>query len=247
MEKSKIHIGTSGWSYPSWKGKFYPEKLAAADFLTYYAKYLHVTEINTTFYHLPRKTTVQGWRDKVPAGFLFCPKMSRYLTHLKRLLDPTEPVTKFFTAIEDLPPCGPVLLQLPPTLQFDQERAIACFDELVNFKGYTFALEIRHTSWLQPNAIELLKAYKIAFVMAESGGRWPSGTFVTSNHVYARFHGPNGDYKGGYSKQALDEYATVLNDWHSEGYTVWGFFNNTIDEHGIYNALYLHEKLGSSH
>lgn len=124
MKNANIHIGTSGWSYKDWKELFYPKELKATEWLTYYAQTFSVTEINTSFYHLPKKQTVEGWVQKVPSDFLFCLKMSRYLTHYKRLKEPEEALEKFFDVVEPMrKQMGPVLIQLPPTLQFDHRIA----------------------------------------------------------------------------------------------------------------------------
>jgi uncharacterized protein YecE (DUF72 family) len=94
--KTEIHIGTSGWSYKHWKNIFYPEGLKATDWLKFYAQHFKITELNTSFYHLPALTTTQAWAKKVLQGFMFCPKMSRYLTHMKKLNDPEESFAAFF-------------------------------------------------------------------------------------------------------------------------------------------------------
>src|SRR4051812_48773088 len=131
MAKVKIHIGTSGWSYRDWRGPYYPDKMKSTDYLTHYAKEFHVSEINSSFYTTPRISTVEGWANKVPADFRFCPKMNRYLTQMKRLKDPEQPLEKFFTAFEPLKAkLGPILLQLPPSLSFKEDVVGHFFDVL---------------------------------------------------------------------------------------------------------------------
>jgi uncharacterized protein YecE (DUF72 family) len=123
MRKGSIHIGTSGWSYKHWKGIYYPEGLPATQWLTFYAKQFSISEINTSFYHLPKAATVKGWMEKVPKHFEFCPKMSRYLTQFKKLNDPEEPLEKFFGVFEQMQDrMGPVLIQLPPSLGYQPEK-----------------------------------------------------------------------------------------------------------------------------
>ncbi len=102
MQKGNIHIGTSGWSYKHWKEIFYPSSMKATDWLEFYVKTFQSTEINMSFYRLPKKQTVEAWVNKVPSNFKFCPKMSRYLTHLKRLKEPQESLEKFFEVFEPM-------------------------------------------------------------------------------------------------------------------------------------------------
>ncbi|WP_160713997.1 DUF72 domain-containing protein [Chitinophaga solisilvae] len=226
------HIGTSGWSYKHWKEIFYPPDLKPAEWLHYYSRFFHVTEINTSFYHLPKSATVAGWVEKVPQRFKFCPKISRYLTHIKRLLDPEEPVQKFFDIFDPVKKhLGPVLIQLPPSLAFDPERVTPFFSLLHSrYRGYRFALEARHDSWLETSATQLLQQYHIAWVIAVAGKRWPSAEFVTAKHIYLRFHGPNGHYDTAYTKKTMEEYAEKIQAWEREQHNIWAFFNN--DGHG---------------
>src|SRR6478609_7365479 len=122
MNDQSIHIGTSGWSYKDWKELFYPKGLKTTEWISYYAITFRITEINSSFYHLPKRQTVEGWVNKVPPDFLFCPKMSRYLTHIKRLKEPEESLERFFEVFEPMKNnMGPVLIQLPPSLKFEYE------------------------------------------------------------------------------------------------------------------------------
>ena len=182
MSLDNIHIGTSGWSYRHWKENFYPKGTKPADYLSHYAQYFSTTEINTTFYHLPRLSTVENWLHKVPDTFRFSIKMSRFLTQTKRLKEPEEPLERFFTAIEPVKHlCGIILLQLPPSLSFDYERADHLFSILkTEYKDYQFALEVRHNSWLEVDSISLFTKYEIAFVIAQSGNRFPYAEMITA-------------------------------------------------------------------
>src|SRR4051812_23915574 len=116
MKTGLVHIGTSGWSYKHWRGIYYPEEMKPTDYLAFYAQSFQVSEINSSFYNLPKVATVEGWVKKVPKGFMFCPKMSRYLTHMKKLHDPEESLERFFEVFEPMRKhMGPVLVQLPPS------------------------------------------------------------------------------------------------------------------------------------
>jgi uncharacterized protein YecE (DUF72 family) len=237
MATGKVNIGTSGWSYKHWRKVFYPPDLKAIDYLAYYADHFNTAEINTSFYRLPTLTTVEKWQESVNTRFHFCPKISRYVTHTKKLNDPEDTLPRFFNIFDPFhKQLGPVLIQLPAALGYHEEKAAHFFEILKRYKGYTFALEPRHESWLEDDAIALLKKYKITFVIAESGNRWPSAEFVTAKHIYVRFHGPDGSYAKSYDNKVLKKYAKKMADWREEGHTVWVFFNNDGHGYAIENA-----------
>lgn len=242
MTAGKIHIGTSGWSYKHWRERFYPATLKPEGYLGYYAHHFQVTEINTSFYHLPKTSTVEQWAGTVNARFKFCPKISRYITHIKKLNDPEVTLPRFFDIFDPVQRhLGPVLLQLPPSLGFHEEKAVTFFEALGRYPQYTFALEPRHDSWLSEEAVAILKHYKIAFVIADSGKRWPGGELVTANHIYIRFHGPDGSYAKSYPERVLESYAEKMIAWRKEGHHVWAFFNNDGNAYAIANAERLME------
>lgn len=237
----KIYIGTSGWSYKHWKERLYPPELVPTDYLGYYRQYFNCTEINTSFYHLPKPETVAHWVETVKRSFFFCPKISRYITHVKKLNDPTETLPRFFDIFDPYhKKLGPVLIQLPPNLSFHAGKAVAFYEALTAYKGYRFALEARHTSWFGQESIDLLKKYKISFVIGESGKRWPTDEQVTAKHIYIRFHGEEG-YDSAYSVTQLKSWSKKILQWQAKGHTIWIFFNNDGNANAIYNALKLQE------
>lgn len=241
----KIYIGTSGWSYKDWKGIFYDEKLKSSDYLAFYSKSFNTTEINTSFYHLPLVKTIEGWISKVPGGFKFCPKISRYITHIKRLREPEEPLERFFTIFEPMKKMmGPVLIQLPPSLKFDLNIAKYFFEVLKeNYTGYNFALEARHASWFEKESIDLLSKYEIAFVISNSNNLFPYAEFTTAKNVYLRFHGPKELFASLYTKKAMNDYARKFIAWQKQGHDVWAFFNNDWHGYALENANYLKDRL----
>ena len=245
MKNKQIYVGTSGWSYKHWKDIFYPEKMKAIDYLSHLSSQFDCTEINTSFYRLPQPDTISHWKKAVPASFKFCPKMSRYLTQMKKLHDPEEPLSRFFSIFEPMKRMmGPVLLQLPAQLGFHKERTESFFQILKNDYGiYKFALECRHASWLEREAIKLLRRYRISFVIADSGGRFPMGEFITAKDIYVRFHGPDGFYGTSYEPDVLEWYADKCNNWVAKGHRVWVFFNNDVHGYAIKNAITLKELL----
>jgi uncharacterized protein YecE (DUF72 family) len=238
MNKSNIFIGTSGWSYKDWKSAFYPDKMAPSDYLSYYAQHFKTIEINTSFYHLPRTTTIAKWMAAVPADFFFCPKMSRYITHEKKLSAPAETLPRFFEVFEPMQKqLGPILIQLPPSLGFNEEIAIPFFETLQDRYGaYQFALEIRHPSWLDHRPIQMLEQHHISLVHAESGKRWIQTEIITDKNIYLRFHGPDGSYTTCYDQDVMESYAKIILDRILEGHIVWVFFNNTDHGYALQNA-----------
>jgi len=241
--KAAIHIGTSGWSYKHWKDIFYPEGLKETDWLDFYAQQFMVTEINNSFYRLPKTTTTAGWEKKSPKGFTFCPKMNRYLTHMKKLNDPAESLERFFTAFEPLQnKMGPVLMQLPAAVAFHVEKTTALYTICKEvYPQYRFAMEVRHPSWLSAESIALMETYNIAFVISQSGTGFPYAELVTAQHIYVRFHGPAALYASDYSDTQLQEFATLFKAWQKDGHSIWAFFNNDVGGFAFKNAGRLRE------
>jgi uncharacterized protein YecE (DUF72 family) len=247
MKEAAIHIGTSGWSYKHWKEIFYPAGLATTEWLKFYADFFKTTEINTSFYHTPQPSTTAAWKKKVAPGFMFCPKMSRYLTHMKKLNDPEEPMEKFFTAFAPLKrKTGPVLVQLPRSVAFKKDKAehfyALCKKE---YSYYQFAMEVRHDSWLSKESIDLMKAYNIAFVISQSGSGFPYAELVTAQHIYVRFHGPGALYASGYTDEQLKEFASLFKRWKKDGHSTWAFFNNDIHGYAVKDAQRLIKMTGT--
>jgi uncharacterized protein YecE (DUF72 family) len=244
--KTGIYIGTSGWSYNHWKNIFYPPKLKTTDWITYYSNHFKATEINASFYKLPTRETVIEWTKKVPKDFLFCPKMSRFLTHMKKLIAPEEPLERFFGIFAPMKKMmGPVLLQLPAMLKFNYERAEHLYHLLkTTYKKYTFVMEIRHASWHEERSLTLMAKYNIGLVVSQSGDRFPYSEMITAKNIYIRFHGPGQLYASPYSDDMLNEFATKFKAWEKEGHVIWAFFNNDVHGYAIEDAKRLLELVG---
>lgn len=239
--KGKVFIGTSGWGYKHWREIFYPLNMKPVEYLNYYKDYFVVTEINTSFYHLPKPATVAEWMKTAPRGFKFCPKMSRFITHIKKLNDPDTALPRFFDVFDAYRSrLGPVLIQLPPNLAFHEEKVTAFYKALHLYKGYRFSVEPRHISWFEEDSLALMRAYKIGFVIGESGKRWPTANAVTAPHIYIRFHGEQG-YDSAYSKRKLQTWADKIKQWTAAGHDVWIFFNNDGNGNALHNGLALLE------
>ncbi len=238
-----LFIGTSGWSYRHWSGIFYPENIKPGQYLEYYITKFGCVELNSSFYRLPGESTVSGWAKRSPDTFRFCPKLSRFITHQKRLKNSEEALKKYFDVFENLESrLGPVLVQLPPGLPFDGSLMGDFLDLLKEGYGrYRFAVEVRHKSWIRDDFLALLSSHETAFVIADSGKRFPCYETVTTDFVYLRFHGNETLYASDYDESCLNQYAEKIMNWLKEGHEVWVFFNNDFNGFAVKNALQLRE------
>jgi uncharacterized protein YecE (DUF72 family) len=180
-------LGTSGWQYQDWRGRLYPAKLPQRLWLEHYAENFDTVEVNNAFYRLPEKSTFEQWRDRTPDDFVVVVKMSRYLTHVKRLKEPEEPVDRFLSRAEGLgKKLGPVLIQLPPTLKGDPaalERTLARFPRHVEV-----VVEPRHSTWFTGETREVLERHRAALCWADRKGRPLNPLWQTADFGYIRMH-----------------------------------------------------------
>lgn len=238
----RIHIGTSGWSYGHWLGPFYPEGLAAAKMLSYYAERFRTVEINTSFYHLPSEKSLQTWGETVGEEFIFAVKASRYITHMKKLKDPEVAVATFLARIETLNSrqIGPILFQLPPKWGCNPGRLRQFLEFLPATHRYAF--EFRSPSWFNEGVYQMLAGAGAAFCIYEiAGTRSPKA--VTTDFVYIRLHGPDGAYAGTYSPETLADWAATIGGWAAEGKEVYCYFDNDQLGYAARNAGQLREML----
>jgi len=181
-----IWIGTSGWQYAPWKGRFYPKDVPQKAWLEYFAARFHTVEVNNSFYRLPSESTFEGWRDRTPEDFLFAVKASRYVTHIRRLRDARDSVELFMSRARLLKDrLGPVLYQLPPNFPADPDR-LARFLEVLP-ADVPAAFEFRHASWDDDGVRRLLDAKGCAWVLADRPGTRFAG-HVTGGWSFVRFH-----------------------------------------------------------
>lgn len=221
-----LRVGTSGWLYRSWRGRFYPEKLPQAGWLAHYGQVFDTAEINATFYRLPTQAAVARWRETTPAGFLFAWKASRFITHMKRLRDAEDSLARVYcpmTALGDK--LGPALFQLPPQMACDLDRLKAFLALLP--EGRRHVLEFRHPSWYDDRVFDALSAHGVAFCVSDHHHA-PAPWIATAPFVYVRGHGPGGRYKDSYPEAALDRWASHLEAWMREGRDVFAYFDNDI-------------------
>ena len=242
---SDIRIGISGWRYPPWRKVFYPDKLRQASELHFASRALPTIEINGTFYGLQRPPSFARWYEETPENFVFSVKAPRYVTHILKLEAVEKPIANFFASgllllKEKL---GPILWQFPPSFRFDPKQ-FEHFLELLphdteaalkqahgreakmhgrehlaidETRALRHAVEIRNKSFVDPAFVELLRAYQVALVVADTAGKWPYYEDVTADFIYMRLHGDEELYASGYTDAALDRWATRIRAWARGG------------------------------
>jgi len=231
------YIGTSGWHYDHWKGPFYSSGLPEKAFLQYYAGSFGTAEINNSFYRLPERKTLLRWRSAVPEDFVFSVKASRYLTHMKKLKDPKEPLERLFDRVDALEDkLGPILFQLPPRWRSNPTRLEGFLEALLEGKRYAF--EFRDRSWFDEKNYELLKSHGSAFCVYDLDGTI-SPEEITADFAYVRLHGPDGPYRGRYGAERLARWAGTVSAWLKEGLDVYCYFDNDEAGYGALDALEL--------
>ncbi|MFD8275795.1 DUF72 domain-containing protein [Streptomyces flaveolus] len=231
-----LFVGTSGWQYRDWRDVLYPPGLPVRLWLERYAAGFATVEINNAFYRLPTRETFEGWRERVPPDFVVAVKASRYLTHIKRLRDPEEPVDRLMTHAAGLGDrLGPVLLQLPPTLRCDAgllDACLACFPP-----GTRVAVEPRHESWWTPEVRGVLESRGAALCWADVLARPVTPLWRTADWGYVRFHQGRAAAWPHYGRRSLatwlDRIATTWPDDHD----VYTYFNNDPNGAAVRDAL----------
>jgi uncharacterized protein YecE (DUF72 family) len=233
-----IHIGTSGWHYKHWVGRFYPAEMKTKEFLSFFVQHFKTVELNNSFYHLPLKQTFKNWYKATPANFVFSVKASRYITHIKRLNSPAETILLFFKSITPLKEkLGVVLFQLPPRWKSNPQRLELFLNECP--RKYRYAFEFRDPSWFNKEIYAILKKYNAAFCMYDFNGLL-SPPIVTADFIYIRFHGPDGKYRGKYGDPFLKRWAKNFMRWRKQGVKdIYCYFDNDDSAYATEDALKL--------
>ena len=239
--QGKFFIGTSGFTYNHWRGIFYPEKLPQKKWLEHYAWHFDTVEINSSFYHLPRPSTCESWRKRVPESFIFTMKASRFITHIKKLKEIDEPVKNFFEVIRPLEEkLGPILFQLPPGMKKDLGLLKGFIEKLP--EGFRYLFEFRNNSWYDDDLFSLLDDKGVSFCIHDFPER-ASPSVVTGNFVYLRFHGARQAYSSCYNDDELGTWAEKMKDYLKTGRDVYAYFNNDIMGYAVQNAKMLKQFL----
>ena len=238
---ARFRIGISGWQYPDFNERFYPDDLEKTEQLSYYAQNFPSVEINNTFYQLPQEETIQNWVDQTQGDFIFSIKASRYITHMKNLLDPEETLPNFFDRISHFgEKCGPILFQLPPHWKINLKRLENFLDHLPGEYRYTF--ELRNETWLKEETYGLLRKYNAAFCIYDFNFR-QSPRITTTDLVYIRLHGPGKAYQDPYTEQTLRDWRDRILSWLEQEKQVHCYFDNTYRGHAWDNAKKLNQLL----
>ncbi|WP_020077351.1 DUF72 domain-containing protein [Cryocola sp. 340MFSha3.1] len=263
-------IGISGWTYAPWRGVFYPPKLPHRLELEYAAERLDSIEINGSFYSLQRPTSYRTWAERTPDEFVFSVKGGRYITHILRLKNARGAVANFFASgvLALGPKLGPLLWQLPPTLQFEagevdaflgmlprtttEAAALARETTLKEDRTHLaageerplrHAVEVRHASFDVPEFAALARAHGVAIVLADTAGRYPVIRDTTADFVYVRLHGDEELYTSGYTDESLDRWAAELSIHLAHGRDVYAYFDNDVKVRAPYDAMGLRDRL----
>ncbi len=231
------YAGTSGWHYEHWRRRFYPEKLPKAKWLEFYAGHFATVELNNSFYRLPSENAFTNWRDSSPANFTFAVKVSRFITHIKRLKDTGEAVDNFITRAKILgDKLGPLLYQLPPNMHRNDELLESFLATLP--RGLKHVIEFRHQSWLEEGVFQILRKYDTGLCVFDM----PSVScplVATADFAYIRFHGSTGLYSSCYSDEELATWAKRLTNLAENLKAIYVYFNNDAEGFAVRNALTL--------
>jgi uncharacterized protein YecE (DUF72 family) len=230
-----LHIGTSGWQYDHWKRRFYPKGVPMARWLEFYAERFSTVESNNAFYRLPERKVFEAWRSRTPDDFVMAVKVSRYLTHIKRLQEPQEPVERFVDRVRGLGgKLGPALVQLPPQMRIDTGRLR---ETLAAFPGdMRVSVEFRHDSWWTDEVRALLEEFGAALCLADRY-RPISPIWRTTDWTYVRFHSGEGSPPGCYGDGALEAWVRRISDTWPDSADVFAYFNNDFHACALANAV----------
>ena len=227
-------IGTSGWHYEHWRETFYPPKLAKSSWLEFYARHFHTVELNNSFYRLPSEDAFANWYKSSPSDFTFAVKVSRFITHIKRLRDSEEPLHNFLKRAEILKEkLGPLLYQVPPGMHRDDEVLESFLAQLPRGRRHVF--EFRHGSWLDDDVFEILRRYKVGLCIFDM----PELTcplVATADFAYVRFHGSGALYSSNYSDEELTDWAQKLAKLADTLDKIYIYFNNDVEGFALNNA-----------
>ena len=218
-----IRIGTSGFIYEHWRRRFYPPSARGSE-LERYARTFDTVELNVTFYRMPPSATFRSWAARVPDGFLFAVKASRYLTHVRRLQAPRSSVDLLVDRASELGShLGPVLIQLPPDLEIDMKALEMTLDAFP--QGLRLAVEPRHSSWFTYDLRQSLTDRGVALCLADRGGPI-TPTWRTADWTYLRFHAGRGSPRPCYEGHELEAWAERLEAAWGRAATGFVYFNN---------------------
>lgn len=233
-----VLVGTSGWQYRDWRGRLYPRELPQRLWLEHHAAAFATVEVNNSFYRLPAREVFEQWRARTPPDYVISVKASRYLSHVKRLREPQEPVARLVERMAGLGDrLGAVLLQLPPDLPCETERLDACLAEFP--AGTRVAVEPRHASWWNADVRDVLTARGAALVWADRDSEPVGPLWRTAPWGYLRLHAGGGEAVWPYDRRVLAEWAARLADTWDDGEDAYAYTNNDPGGAAVRDAVVL--------
>jgi uncharacterized protein YecE (DUF72 family) len=270
---ARAYVGISGYDYKGWRGRFYPAKLPARQWLHYASRTFNSIELNGTFYSLKSPDVFGRWANEAPDDdFVYALKGGRFITHNLKLRNVETALGNFFASgvLALGRKTGPFLWQLPGTYRFDAERLDSFIRQLPvdSTEGeaiarqhddrlrrgalvtaaervtYRHGFEVRHPSYFTPEFYDLLRAHGGAFVIADTAGRYPYAEEVTADFVYVRLHGSRELYVSEYTDAELDVWAARVNQWRAQRRDVYVYFDNDAKVHAPFDAMRLRERVG---
>ena len=220
----QLRIGTSGWAYEHWRGRFYPRALPPREWLAFAARRLPTIEVNATWRRVPAPHVFDAWRDRAPPGFQLTLKAPREITHDRRLVDADDAARAFVAqALRLQDALGVILFQFPSSFREDLPLLGRFLEALP--RGLRYAVELRHRSWFARETYELLAEHAVAFVVHDFA-RKGAPIVETAPFCYLRLHGPSGRYRGAYDVETLLQWSEQVRDWAARGFEVYTYFNN---------------------
>jgi len=235
-------LGCSGYFYRDWRGKFYPEDLQPKDWLKYYSTFFNSLELNSTFYHFPKRENLRRLYRETPSGFVISVKVNRAITHIKKFRDTEEIIRNFYSvvsrALEDKLGC--IMFQLPPSLHYSKEALDRIVSQLDT--GFRNVLEFRHESWWREEVFAHLREKRVCFCSLSSPAL-PEELVETADFLYVRFHGKGAWYRYNYTDEELSLWAGRLRETTSK--EVYVYFNNDFEAYAPKNCLRLMELLNT--
>ncbi len=233
----KYYIGCSGWYYDHWRVLYYPEGLPKSKWLQFYAKQFSTVELNNSFYHLPSEKAFVTWRESSPDNFVFAVKVSRFITHIKRLRNLGSAVENFLSRaclLQDK--LGPLLYQLPPNMKRNDELLKDFLSSLP--RKYQHVFEFRHESWLDDSVFQILRQYNVGLCVFDMPD-FSCPPIATADFAYLRFHGSESLYSSCYSDEELSQWAQKIARLSKKVKAVYIYFNNDAEAFAVKNALTL--------
>jgi uncharacterized protein YecE (DUF72 family) len=230
-----VRVGTCGWQYDDWRDAFYPHDLAKTKWLPAYAESFDTVECDNAFYRLPKRETFETWAASLPDGFTMAVKASRFLTHIKRLKDPEEPVKRLLESCTGLGDrLGPILVQLPPTMKADVERLDDCLRQFP--RDVKVAVEPRHDTWWTDDVRRVLERHAAALTWSDRLGKPAAPMWRTTSWGYVRLHQGREEFPPDYGNSTLRRWLRQIDETWSTSDEVLVYFNNDPGAAAVRNA-----------